>query len=305
MRILLGAFIFGIIGLFTFIGVMTPGMGWFLYLFLIPFWAMFPIIILGVKGALVLLGIYVVGFPIAKLIVARSAWYEKAKKDLKSKGTTTIGGFTMSSGGSGGSSWSSSSSSVEQRRFLGRRRQLRRRRQLGELVAHPFALHASRRARLTRERSRSPSAQRCRGERQSHPSAHRESRGARERRRCPPARTTSAHRLVLLGDALAAAPMRRSGSAARSEARLRSIVVSERSAICDAVVELDGAHLDERRGEALQRARRDVTGRRSASPGATRCARMRSSAAARRGRVGDELERAARDERARRSGTAG
>ncbi len=34
------------------IGVMTPGMGWFLYLFLIPFWAMFPIIIVGIKGAL-------------------------------------------------------------------------------------------------------------------------------------------------------------------------------------------------------------------------------------------------------------
>ena len=37
-------FIFGIIGLFTFIGIMTPGMGWFLYFFLIPFWAMFPIV---------------------------------------------------------------------------------------------------------------------------------------------------------------------------------------------------------------------------------------------------------------------
>jgi uncharacterized protein len=43
-RILFGAFIFGIIGLFTVIGVLTPGMGWFLYLFLIPFWAMFPIV---------------------------------------------------------------------------------------------------------------------------------------------------------------------------------------------------------------------------------------------------------------------
>jgi hypothetical protein len=30
MRILLGAFIFGIIGLFTVVGVLTPGMGWFL-----------------------------------------------------------------------------------------------------------------------------------------------------------------------------------------------------------------------------------------------------------------------------------
>ena len=110
MRILLACFIFGIIGLFTFIGVMTPGAGWFLYFFLIPFWAMFPIIILGVRGALTLLGVYVVGFPIAKLIVSRTAWYEKAKNEIKTKGTTTIGGMTMSSGGSSGS-WSSGGSS--------------------------------------------------------------------------------------------------------------------------------------------------------------------------------------------------
>lgn len=50
-RILIGAFIFGIIGLFTIIGVLTPGLGWFLYLFLIPFWAMFPIVVVGVQGA--------------------------------------------------------------------------------------------------------------------------------------------------------------------------------------------------------------------------------------------------------------
>ena len=52
-RILLGAFIFGIIGLFTFVGIMTPGVGWFLYVFLIPFWAMFPIMIVGVRGAMI------------------------------------------------------------------------------------------------------------------------------------------------------------------------------------------------------------------------------------------------------------
>src|SRR5512134_2369789 len=75
MRILLGAFIFGIIGLFTVLGVLTPGIGWFLYFFLIPFWAMFPIIIVGVKGALACLAVYVVGFPIAKLIVSRQPWY--------------------------------------------------------------------------------------------------------------------------------------------------------------------------------------------------------------------------------------
>ena len=106
MRILLGAFIFGIIGLFTVVGVMTPGMGWFLYFFLVPFWAMFPIMVVGVRGALIMLCTYVVTFPLAKLIVARQPWYEKARTELKRKGTATVGGWTMSTGG-GGSSWSS------------------------------------------------------------------------------------------------------------------------------------------------------------------------------------------------------
>jgi len=108
MRILLGAFIFGVIGLFTVIGVMTPGVGWFLYVFLIPFWAMFPIIVVGVKGALALLGVYAIGFPLAKLLVSRQPWYAKAKHDLKTTGHANVGGFTMTtaSGRSSGS-WSS------------------------------------------------------------------------------------------------------------------------------------------------------------------------------------------------------
>ena len=111
-RILFGAFIFGIIGLFTVIGIVTPGMGWFLYVFLIPFWAMFPIVVVGVKGALILLGIYLVGFPIAKLLVTRSSWYGKAQNDLKTKGSARIGGFTLGgSSSSSSSSWSSRSSS--------------------------------------------------------------------------------------------------------------------------------------------------------------------------------------------------
>ena len=110
-RILIGAFIFGIIGLFTVIGILTPGMGWFIYFFLIPFWAMFPIVVVGVKGALTLLGIYLVGFPVAKLLVARSPWYEKAQKDLKTKGSARIGGFTLGGSSGSSSSWSSRSSS--------------------------------------------------------------------------------------------------------------------------------------------------------------------------------------------------
>jgi uncharacterized protein len=109
-RILFGAFIFGIIGLFTVLGVLTPGMGWFLYFFLIPFWAMFPIVVVGTDGALALLGTYLVAFPVAKVLIARKPWYRKTQHDLKTKGKAHIGGFTVSGGSSSSSSsWSSSS----------------------------------------------------------------------------------------------------------------------------------------------------------------------------------------------------
>jgi uncharacterized protein len=108
-RILIGAFIFGIIGLFTFIGILTPGVGWFLYFFLIPFWAMFPIIVVGTKGALVCLIAYLILFPVAKLYLKKKTWYKQAKNDLRTKGKASIGGFVVTSGGTGGS-WSSGSS---------------------------------------------------------------------------------------------------------------------------------------------------------------------------------------------------
>ncbi len=108
-RILIGAFIFGIIGLFTMFGILTPGVGWFLYFFLIPFWAMFPIAIVGTTGALYCLVTYLIVFPIAKLFLKNTDWYARARKDLQTKGRTSIGGFMISSRGSGGS-WSSGSS---------------------------------------------------------------------------------------------------------------------------------------------------------------------------------------------------
>ena len=131
MRILLGAFIFGIIGLFTFIGVMTPGMGWFLYVFLIPFWAMFPIIILGVKGALVLLAVYVVGFPIAKLVVAQPPVVREGGARDEGEGQhddRRHGHHVRRQQLLGG---------LVRRRLLGRRRQLRRRRSVRQLVTRP------------------------------------------------------------------------------------------------------------------------------------------------------------------------
>ena len=110
-KVLFGAFIFGIIGLFTFLGIVTPGMGWFLYFFLIPFWAMFPIAIFGSAITFYILIAYLVGFPIAKLLWSKSPTYRRAAQDIKTKGRATIGGFTVGGGSSswssGGSSWSS------------------------------------------------------------------------------------------------------------------------------------------------------------------------------------------------------
>jgi uncharacterized protein len=108
-RILMGAFIFGIIGLFTVIGVLTPGVGWFLYVFLIPFWATFPIIVIGTGGALACLITYMIAFPVLKLMLKNTNWYKKAKTDLLTKGSASIGGFRLAAGSSHGS-WSSGGS---------------------------------------------------------------------------------------------------------------------------------------------------------------------------------------------------
>jgi uncharacterized protein len=102
MRILFGLFIFGMLSLFTVIGVMTPGVGWFLYLFLIPFWSMFPAVIIGPRATLVLAAAYLIGYPIAKLSVRKEEWYLKAARELKTSGHASIGGFVVSSGGSSG-----------------------------------------------------------------------------------------------------------------------------------------------------------------------------------------------------------
>lgn len=118
-RILIGAFIFGIIGLFTVIGVLTPGVGWFLYVFLIPFWAMFPIVVVGVTGALTLLGIYLVAYPLAKLLIARTDWQRKVANQLKTKGRARIGGFVLGTAAGGGSSWSSGGGSSSSGGFSG------------------------------------------------------------------------------------------------------------------------------------------------------------------------------------------
>lgn len=101
----IGAFVFGILGLFTFIGLVSPGCGgWFLYAFLIPFYATFPSIIFGVKGGLSLLGVYAVAFPVAKLMIGKTKW---GKKMAKKMGSGRGGGGSWSSGSGWSGGWSS------------------------------------------------------------------------------------------------------------------------------------------------------------------------------------------------------
>jgi len=104
-RALAGLFIFGILGMFTFSGLVSKGCAaWFLYAFLIPFYAIFPGLVFGGGTAIGILATYVVGFPILKLIFNKMGWTKKFE-------STGGGGSSWSSGsgwlGGGGGGWSS------------------------------------------------------------------------------------------------------------------------------------------------------------------------------------------------------
>lgn len=107
-RVLVALFAFSIIGLFTFIGIVTPGgMGWFMYFFLIPFWSMFPLAIFGSTAALAMIAAYALIYPLAKWAVAGTPWYLQAREDLTNKGVAHIGGWTIRPGGGSSGSFSS------------------------------------------------------------------------------------------------------------------------------------------------------------------------------------------------------
>jgi uncharacterized protein len=111
-RILFGGFILLILGLFTAAAIFSQGCaGWGLYAFLIPFYLVFPWIALGYLGAGILLIIYVIGTPIAKLLVGRTAWGTKMATKWKSSSARSSGSSWGSGWSSGGSSWSSGGSS--------------------------------------------------------------------------------------------------------------------------------------------------------------------------------------------------
>jgi uncharacterized protein len=103
-KLLMSCFVFGILGVFEFMGLIAPGVGWFLYFFLIPFWSAFPMAIWGPKIGLGLLGTHLIAFPILKMILSQTEWGKNMAKNVHVSGGTYYSGGGWSSGGGGFSS---------------------------------------------------------------------------------------------------------------------------------------------------------------------------------------------------------
>jgi uncharacterized protein len=100
-RILFTLLFLAVIGLFTAIALVTPGgLGWFLYLFLMPFWFIFPVGAYGDEVGLWVFVGYLGVFLILKSYFSQQAWYRKMKADMKIKGRSGIGGMVIGAGGS-------------------------------------------------------------------------------------------------------------------------------------------------------------------------------------------------------------
>lgn len=99
-KVIIGLFIFGILSVFTFFALFTPGCaGWGLYAFLIPFYGTFPLVVLGVNGGLAALAIYALGLPVLKMILPKTAWGKSMAEKMKNNNRGNGGGW------SGGGGW--------------------------------------------------------------------------------------------------------------------------------------------------------------------------------------------------------
>ena len=93
-----------VVGTFSLVALLGKGcQGWFLWAFLIPFWLAFPAALIHPYAALVTLVGWVIGFPILKLLLHKSA---VGKAWLAAHPSLTQ--FATSSGRSSGGGWSSS-----------------------------------------------------------------------------------------------------------------------------------------------------------------------------------------------------
>jgi uncharacterized protein len=95
-----GFIFFAVVGVFAFTALFSKGCaGWFLYLFLMPFFFAFPGALLGPKWGTGIVLAWLIGFPILRVLI----WNTSAGKDFRtSHPTWTTGGSSGGSWGGGG-----------------------------------------------------------------------------------------------------------------------------------------------------------------------------------------------------------
>jgi uncharacterized protein len=104
-----------VIGTFSVVALLTPGTaGWFLYLFLTPFYAIFPTIVLPPYGGVVMGGAWLILFPVLRALLHSPAGTKFRKQHgwvmAPSSGGGGWSGGGFSSGGGGGFSGGGGSS---------------------------------------------------------------------------------------------------------------------------------------------------------------------------------------------------
>ncbi len=94
-----------VIGVHSLVAILSPtAMGWFLYLFLMPFYAAFPTFMFPPYGGVVACAAWILAFPILRF------WLKPWSKEFKA-GHPSLSGFGASHSSSSGGSWSSGASS--------------------------------------------------------------------------------------------------------------------------------------------------------------------------------------------------
>lgn len=106
-KIGMGVVFLAVVGTFSLAALFGTGCGsWFLYLFLAPFWLAFPGAFLGPMGGLAGMGLWLVAFPLLKLLLRRSPAGKRFTKNYP--GLVRFGNATAPSrGGRRSGGWSS------------------------------------------------------------------------------------------------------------------------------------------------------------------------------------------------------
>ncbi len=112
MRLIIGLVLYAFLSVFAFFALVIPGgWGWAVYAFLIPFFSIFPALVVPVEFWYVPGLSFILLFPLLKLWVGRTAWGERMAKKVATSSTGSGGGWSSgSSWGSGGSSFGGGSS---------------------------------------------------------------------------------------------------------------------------------------------------------------------------------------------------